>query len=142
MMTEKSSSATTAGVVTGILFSAIALIPNTHAFPLIVPFLGGTLASYLAGRTSSMTIGDGAKLGAKAGAIGGLIFILITAPLIYLLFGPTIREQLRSTGLDLQLDGFLAVLAALLIVAVMGFVLAVIGGVIGALIFRGREVTE
>jgi hypothetical protein len=137
-MTERSSSATTAGILTGILFIAIAMIPNSHSYPLIVPFLGGALAAYLAGRTSSVGIGDGAKLGAKAGAIGGLIFVLIGGPLIYLLVGPIIRDQLRAAGINLPLDGFLALLLGLLIVAVIGFVLAVIGGVIAALVFRRR----
>jgi hypothetical protein len=137
-MAENSSSATTAGIVTGILFIAIAMIPNSHSYPLIVPFLGGALAAYLAGRTSLVGIGDGAKLGAKAGAIGGLIFVLIGGPLIYLLVGSVIRDQLRAAGINLPLDGFLALLLGLLIVAVIGFVLAVIGGVIAALVFRRR----
>lgn len=137
-MGEKSSSATTAGILMGILFIAIAMIPNSHAYPLIVPFLGGALAAYLASRTSSVNVGDGAKSGAKAGAIGGLIFVLVGTPLIYLLVGPVIREQLRAAGLDLALDGFLAVLLGLLIVAVIGFVLAIIGGIVSALIFGRR----
>ena len=137
-MAERSSSATTAGILTGILFIAIALIPNSHSYPLIVPFLGGVLAAYLAGRTSSVSIGDGAKLGAKAGAIGGLIFVLIGGLLIYLLVGPIIRDQLRAAGINLPLDGFLALLLGLLIVAVLGFVLAIIGGVIAALVLRRR----
>ena len=70
-----------------------------------------------------MGIGEGAKLGAKAGAIGGLLFILIGAPLIYLLVGPAIREQLRSSAFDIPVDGFQALLLCLLIVAVIGFVL-------------------
>ena len=137
-MSEKSSSATTAGIMTGILFIAIAMIPNSHSYPLIVPFLGGALAAYLAGRTSSAGPGDGAKSGAKAGAIGGLIFVLIGAPLIYLLFGSVIREQLRTAGINLPLEGFPALLLGLLIVAVIGFVLAIIGGAIAALVFRRR----
>jgi hypothetical protein len=137
-MGEKSSSATTAGILMGILFIAIAMIPNSHAYPLIVPFLGGALAAYLAGRTSPMSVGDGAKAGAKAGAIGGLIFVIIGAPLVYLLVGPVMREQLRAAGLDLPLDGFLALVLGLFIVAVIGFVLAIIGGVITAL-FAGRR---
>jgi hypothetical protein len=114
------------------------MIPNSHAYPMIVPFLGGGLAVYLASKRSSASVGDGAKLGAKAGAIGGLIFVLIGAPLIYLLVGSVIREQLRRAGLDLPLDGFLALLLGLLLVAVIGFVLAIIGGVIAALGFRRR----
>jgi hypothetical protein len=83
-------------------------------------------------------IGDGAKLGAKAGAIGGLIFVLIGTPLIYLLVGPAMREQLRGAGLNLPLDGLLALLAGLLIVAVIGFLLAIIGGVVTALVIGRR----
>lgn len=137
-MAERSSSTTTAGIVTGILFIAIAMIPNSHSYPMIVPFLGGALAAYLAGRTSSVGIGDGAKLGAKAGAIAGLVFVLIGAPLIYLLFGSVIKDQLLTAGINFPLDGFLALLLGLLIVAVIGFVLAIIGGVLGALVFRRR----
>jgi hypothetical protein len=137
-MAEQSSSATTAGILTGILFTAVAMIPNSHAYPLIVPLLGGALAVYLAGRASSVGIGDGAKLGAKAGAIGGLIFVLIGTPLIYLLVGPAMREQLRGAGLNLPLDGLLALLAGLLIVAVIGLLLAIIGGVVTALVIGRR----
>ena len=137
-MGVRSGSATTIGVVTGILFVAAAMIPNSHSFPLTVPLLGGALAAYLAGKTSSVSAGDGALLGAKAGAIGGLIFVLVGTPLTYLLVGSEVAARTREAGVNLPLGGFGALLLGLLIVAAIGFVLAVIGGATGALIFGRR----
>ena len=137
-MAEKSNSATVAGNVTGVLFTAIAMIPNSHAYPMVVPFLGGALAAFLAGRTSPVGAGVGAKLGAKAGAIGGLILVLVGSPLIYLLVGGVIDERVQAAGLDLPFGGFLALTVGLLVVAVLGFMLAVIGGVIAGLVFGRR----
>lgn len=114
------------------------MIPNSHAYPMIVPFLGGALAAFLAGRASPVGVGDGAKLGAKAGAIGGLIFVLVGAPLIYLLVGSAVGERLQGAGVNLPEGGFPALLLGLLVVAVVGFVLAVGGGVIAALLFGRR----
>ena len=137
-MAERSGSATTAGLITGILFTAVAMIPNSRAFPMIVPFLGGALAALLAGRTSSLGAGDGAKLGAKTGAIAGLILVLVGAPLIYVMVGPAIGEQLKEAGINLPLGGLLALMLGLLVVALLGLVLAVVGGVIGSLAFGRR----
>ena len=137
-MADNSGSATTAGILTGVLFTATSLIPNSHAYPLLVPFLGGGLAAFLARGTSPLGAGRGAKLGAKAGAIGGLILVLVGAPLTYLLAGPAIRERLQTAGAALPQEGLLALLLGLLVIAVIGVVLAVVGGVIAALAFGRR----
>jgi hypothetical protein len=140
-MADKSRAAVTAGIVLGLLYVVETLLKTGILF-LVWPIIGGALASYLYTRksTASVGAGEGAKLGAQAGAIGGLILILVGAPLTYFVLsavaGDAAEQQLRQAGLSLPFGSFLLVLMGTLIYAVGGLVIATISGIVAALIFR------
>lgn len=108
----------------------------------LIPIGGGVLAVYLYAKNSSapLTPGDGAKLGAIAGAVGGLLYLVIGVPLSYVVGAAAVQAQfaqLREQGLNLPeaLTGFALFLVAGVISAIVFTILATLGGLIGAAIF-------
>ena len=99
------------GLGGGLLFFAHAMINNSHAWPLIWPFLAGALAVWTS--PSSHRRGYGADVGkaAMVGLVAGAIFVLATA------------VTLNQLGLNGQIG-----IAGLAIAAVIGLVGAMLGG--------------
>ena len=139
-MTETSKSSVLAGVVLGVLFLVAALIQNAWWVPFVLPLLCGMLATYLASKKSSVSVGEGAKYGAMAGVVGGLMLVIIGAPLVYFIVRSFVdmEAQMRQSGLGLPLSGFLFLVVYTLIYAVIGVVIATLGGAMAALIFGHR----
>lgn len=142
-MSEKTRPAVIAGGALGLWYIADAFL-KVGCLSLIFPILGGALATYLYSMKASAAVeaGDGAKLGALTGVIGGLIVILVGTPLVYFVLksvaGNEIQEQLRQAGLNLPFSGFLLMLIGTLIMAVVGLVVAAISGMVTALILKKR----
>jgi hypothetical protein len=83
---------------------------------------------------------DGAIIGALAGVIGGLIYLIVGLPLTYLIKGVGAMDaQMRQFNPDFPIAG----VVLLLVVGIVGFVifviLATIGGVIGVPLFEKRK---
>lgn len=145
-MADTSKPAFTAGIILGVLYlvCAVFAVPAEAVVLLAAPFLCGILAVYMSGKSSppAVGMGGGVKLGAVTGVIGGLVLVVIGAPLLYFILsavaGDEIREQLRQSGINLPFSGFLLLVIATAIEAVIGVVLAAIGGLIAAPIFGKR----
>lgn len=107
----------------------------------LIPIGGGVLAVYLYTKNSSapITPGDGAKLGAIAGAVGGLLYLIIGVPLSYFVSAAAVEAQLaqlRDRGMNFPeaLSGLVLFFVVGLIAAIVYTILATIGGLIGAAI--------
>ena len=134
-MTDKTNSAVIAGLTLGIVFVGIALIPYSRWYPLILPILGGAFATYLAGKKTSVSSGEGFRLGAKTGFIAGLIIIAVGAPITYLIVSYFLQGQLSQAETQ---RGFLTILVGMLIPAAIVLVLSIIGGVAAVPVFGKR----
>lgn len=136
-MASQSKPAVTAGIILGIAYLIAALIENPWWIPFVLPFLSGALAVYLSSRRSNVSAASGAKLGAIAGSIGGLMLVVIGAPLVYLVVSSLVdfEKKMRQSGLDIGVGGFAFMLIYLLIYAAIGVALASIAGLVSALIF-------
>ncbi|HEV2911670.1 MAG TPA: hypothetical protein VGX92_00020 [Pyrinomonadaceae bacterium] len=153
---ERLQPAIIGGVTLGIL-SAIPGINLLNACCCAWAILGGLLAGYLYVKRSQtpVRIGEGAKIGAIAGGIGGLISVVVGVPLTILLQGvfaslivstfgneaqsnPMLAEyfrQLQSGPLILQLLAIGIGRAVLL----AGF--ATVGAILGVALFEKRPTT-
>jgi hypothetical protein len=67
------------GLVGGLLFFAHAMINNSHAWPLVWPFLAGVLAVWTSRTGDHATYGADIGRAAGVGLIAGMVFILATA---------------------------------------------------------------
>jgi hypothetical protein len=151
-MDNKMKSALTGGVALGLL-SVIPLISAGNVCCCMWAILGGALAGYLyiKGAPNPVTPADGAMLGAMAGGVGAVIYIIIGIP-ITLVMGNTMRgaltpflgsldpaqaEQIRQSMEAGQSIG--ATLVRAIIGAICLTIFATIGGLIAVPIFEKRK---
>lgn len=108
------------------------------------PIAAGVLATmfYVKNSPTPATMADGAILGALAGVIGGLIYLVIGLPLSVLINGLAAMDaQVRQFNPDFPISGVILLVIGGIIGFVIFVVLATIGGVIGVPIFEKRKGT-
>ena len=97
---------------------------------------------YVKESATPATIADGAMVGAMAGVVGGLIYLIIGLPLTFLINGVSAMDaQVRQMSPDFPIGGMVLLLIGGAIGFVVFVVLATVGGVIGIPIFEKRKVT-
>ena len=108
------------------------------------PIAAGVLATmfYVKQSPTPATIADGAILGALAGVIGGLIYLVIGLPLSVLINGLAAMDaQVRAYNPDFPISGVLLLVIGGIVAFIIFVLLATIGGVIGVPIFEKRKGT-
>jgi len=150
-MNNKLKPALIGGVVLGLL-SVTPFINWVNFCCCLWAILGGMLASYLYIKNSPTpaTAGDGALVGVFAGLVGGAIAIVIGIP-VSLLIGTAVNEvllRLVENANPGQAEMMRAQMAAQSIASAIGrgiigaillFVFAIIGGLLGVPIFEKRK---
>jgi hypothetical protein len=151
-MDNKVKPAVIGGVVLGIL-SAIPFVNFVNVCCCLWAILGGMLAAhlYVKNSTKPATAGDGAIVGAIAGAIGAVISLVVGIPLS-IVSGSAMRGLLigmmeranpeQAEMVRRQMEAGESIAGAIvngLIVAVLLFLFAVIGGLIGVALFEKRK---
>ena len=135
-MNERTKAALIGGALAGIL-SALPVVSSCCCLWAIG---GGILAVYLYTKNTRATLtpGDGAMLGAVAGGIGAVAYLIIAVPL-NLIFGAAMMaaqfEQMQRAGVEVPFSGMAAIVMGVIIGAVGVFIFTVIGGLIGAPLF-------
>lgn len=152
-MNNKVKSAVIGGVVLGLL-SAIPFVNWLNFCCCLWAIIGGALASYLYVKNSAVpaSAGDGAILGAMAGAIGAVIFLIVGIPLS-IVAGEAVRAmfitvmqsvdpnqvEMFERQFAAQAGAISATIIQSLIGAVFLVVFSVLGGLIGIPIFEKRK---
>lgn len=151
-MDNKFKPAVIGGVVLGVL-SAIPFVNIVNACCCLWAILGGMLASYLYVKNSATpaSAGDGAMLGAVAGIVGGLISLVLGVPLAIAtssMMAEMVSSIIESAdprqaeAVRTQMEASASVAGAIvngLIQAVLLFIFAIIGGLIGIPLFEKRK---
>ena len=152
-MSTKLQSSLLGGVVMGVAIPLVSIVPVLGVCLCCLAFIGaGVLTTYHYTDTNSLTItgGEGAGMGAGAGAIAGLIATFVTLLLMGFGIVPDASEvvrELEREGLFDQRDPdmedwftsmvesfFVPALATVNVIG--GALLSLIGGVIGASLFK------
>ncbi len=149
-MDNKFKPALIGGVVGGIL----AVIPFVNICCCLWAIVGGMIASnlYIQKSPAPASPGDGAVLGALAGVVTAVISVVLGIP-IALVMGQTMRglmvslmenadpqqAELMRRQLEASDNAIGPMILQSLIMAVLLFVFALIGGLIGVLIFEKRK---
>ena len=151
-MNDRMKPALIGGLIVGLL-SAIPFVNIVNACCCAWAIIGGVVATYPYVKNSAnpVTPGEGATLGAMAGGIGAVVYVIVGVPLA-LVLGNTMATAISS--LVAQSDpaqaeairqqvaastGFGAVLLNSIIVAVLLVIFSVIGGLLGVPIFEKRK---
>lgn len=153
-MNDKLKPAIIGGVVVGLL-SIIPIIGLGNLCCCLWAILGGLLATYLYVKNSPVPAkpADGAILGAIAGAVGGLIVIVLGIPISIVAGGITrellirIIENINPSQADLmriQLAAGTSIIIAIrdgVLLAVCLVIFSTLGGLVGVPIFEKRKGT-
>ena len=84
-------------------------------------------------------MGEAAGVGAMAGAVGALIYLIIGLP-ISLYFGTAqMEDAFRRSGVEVPFGGIALILLGVFVVAVMILVFCTLGGILGVAIFEKRK---
>ena len=137
-MRTRISPAMAAGLAAGVLFFAHAMVPYSRAWPLVWPLFGGVAAVMLASRDRRLSGGQRARVGASAGAIAGLVFLLATGAALYVLSLPRLESVAGLFGAVSPIALNPALLAALAIAALIGIAAGALGGAAGGAFGRRR----
>ena len=153
-MNNKLKPALIGGVVLGVL-SVIPFVSAANVCCCLWAILGGMLATnlYVKNSPTRVSAGDGAILGAIAGAVGAVIYLIVGIP-IALAMGPTMRNAIVSLmrNVDPQQAQILQrqfeasgnaigpLIIQALVIALLLVVFAVLGGLLGVPIFEKRKV--
>lgn len=149
-MTNKLKPVLLAGAALGlllvitVLISAVPFLKLLSCCNCLWPIAGGVVATllYVKGSPTPASILDGAMLGALAGVIGGLIYLIIGLPISYLVNGVEAMDaQIRQLSPAFPLSGVVVMVLGGIVGFVVFVVLATIGGLIGVSIFEKRKVT-
>jgi hypothetical protein len=150
-MNSKIQSAVVAGVLLGVALVVIAVVSSLSPVlgilgccACLLPIGAGVFAvnKYVGTSPAPVELADGAVLGAIAGAVGGLIYLVIGAPLSYFINAAALQaqmEQLSRAGINLPFVGFGLVIVSGIIGVIVDVILATIGGLIGVAIFEKRK---
>ena len=134
---DKLKPALIGGVVVGLLSA----IPFVDYCCCIWAIGGGVLACFLYIKSSPVPVrpGDGAMVGAFAGLVGALIYLIIGIP-IALVWGAAAMEQAFSqSGVRLPFTGTVLLIVAGIIRALILLVLAIVGGLIAVPLIEKRK---
>lgn len=152
-MDNKFKPALIGGLVTGIL-SVIPFVSAANLCCCLWAIVGGMIATYLYVKNSPVpaNAGDGAVLGALTGVIGAVISVVLGIP-IALVMGPTMRNlllrvmesadprqaEMMRRQIEASGDAIGPLVVQSLIGAVLLFVFAILGGLIGVALFEKRK---
>ena len=127
------------GLVVGILSS----IPLLNYCCCIWAIGGGGLAGFLYIKDSPTPVrpGDGAVIGALAGVIGALLYLVVGMPIAYFASGggAEVEEALRRAGFEMPITGPMLFILSGLIGGVVLLLLSVGGGLLSVPIFEKRK---
>jgi len=108
------------------------------------PIAAGVLATmlYVKGSPTRATVLDGTIVGALAGLIGGLIYLIIGLPISYFVTGVEAMDmQVRQLNPDFPLTGVVLLVVSGIIGFFVILVLSTLGGLVGVPIFEKRKET-
>jgi hypothetical protein len=125
----------------GLVVGLLSAIPVLNYCCCIWGIGGGGLAGFLYIKDSPTPVrpGDGAMIGALAGLVGGLIYLLVGVPIAYFTGAAAMEEAFARSGVQVPVTGALLFILFGLLAAVCLIVLSVIGGLIAIPIFEKRK---
>jgi len=134
---DKLKPALIGGVVVGLLSA----IPVLNYCCCIWAIGGGVLACFLYIKSSPVPVrpGDGAMVGALAGLVGAVIYLIIGIPIAIFYGAEAMEQAFRQSGVQMPFTGTVAIIIGTLMAALFLLVLAVLGGLIAVPLLEKRK---
>jgi hypothetical protein len=125
----------------GLIVGLLSAIPVLNYCCCIWAIGGGLVAGliYIKGSPSPVPTGDGAVVGALAGVVGGVIYLIIGLPIAFFFGAAEVESRLRETGMQVPLSGTLLLVIGSFVAALFLLVLATLGGLLAIPLFEKRK---
>jgi hypothetical protein len=140
-MNNKLKAALLGGLIVGVLSVIVSQIPLVSLCCCLWGIGGGAVAGliYIKGSPTQVSVGDGAIVGALAGVVGALIFLVVNIPLALFLGAAAIEQALAQSGVKMPMSGSVLIVVGNFVSAICLIVLAVLGGILSVPIFEKRK---
>jgi hypothetical protein len=125
----------------GLIVGLLSAIPFVNYCCCIWAIGGGVLAGmlYIKDSPTPVPTGEGAVVGALAGVVGAVIYLIIGLPIAFFFGAAQMEEQLGRSGVQLPFSGTVLLIVGALIGALCLLVLATLGGLLSIPIFEKRK---
>ena len=128
-------------LIGGLIVGLLSAIPFINYCCCIWAIGGGAVAGmlYIKGSPTQVPTGDGAMVGALAGVVGALIYLIIGLPIAFFFGAAAIEEALGRSGVQVPLSGTALLVIGALVGALCLLILATLGGLLAVPIFEKRK---
>ena len=125
----------------GVIVGLLSALPILNYCCCIWAIGGGALACFLYIKSSPVPVrpGDGAMVGAFAGLVGAIIYLVIGLPIAYFYGAEAMEEAMGRSGVELPFTGTAMIIVGGLLGALFLLVLAVLGGLIAVPLLEKRK---
>ena len=128
-------------LIGGAIVGVLSAIPIVNYCCCIWAIGGGALACFLYIKSSPVPVrpGDGAMVGALAGVVGAIIYLIIGMPIAYFYGAAAMEQAFSQSGVQLPLSGLAMIVVGTLMIALFLRVMSVLGGLIAVPIIEKRK---
>ena len=125
----------------GVIVGLLSALPILNYCCCIWAIGGGALASFLYIKSSPVPVrpGDGAMVGAFAGLVGAIIYLVIGLPIAYFYGAEAMEEAMGRSGVELPFTGTAMIIVGGLLGALFLLALAILGGLIAVPLLEKRK---
>ena len=140
-MNNKLKAALLGGLIVGVLSVIVSQIPIVSMCCCLWGIGGGAVAGliYIKGSPTRVSVGDGAMVGALAGVVGAVIYLIIGLPIALLVGAAAIEQAFSQSGVHIPFSGTVLLVVSNLIGGICLIILAAVGGILSVPIFEKRK---
>jgi hypothetical protein len=140
-MNNKLKAALLGGLIVGLVSGIISLIPIVKMCCCLFGIGGGVVAGliYIKGSPARVSIGDGAMVGALAGVVGAIIYLVISLPITLWVGAAEVERAFSQYGRQMPFTGTVLIIVSCIVGSIGLIVLAAIGGILSVPIFEKRK---
>jgi hypothetical protein len=140
-MNNKLKAALLGGLIVGLVSGIISLIPIVKVCCCLFGIGGGVVAGliYIKGSPARVSIGDGAMVGALAGVVGAIIYLVVSLPITLWVGAAEVERAFSQYGRQMPFTGTVLIVVSCIVGSIGLIVLAAIGGILSVPIFEKRK---
>jgi hypothetical protein len=140
-MNNKLKAALLGGLIVGLVSGIISLIPIVKMCCCLFGIGGGVVAGliYIKGSPTRVSIGDGAMVGALAGVVGAIIYLVVSLPITLWVGAAEVERAFSQYGRQMPFTGTVLIIVSCIVGSIGLIVLAAIGGILSVPIFEKRK---
>jgi len=140
-MNNKLKAALLGGLIVGVLSVIVSQIPVVSLCCCLWGIGGGAVAGliFIKGSPTRVSVGDGAMVGALAGVVGAVIYLIIGLPIALFLGAAAMQQAFAQSGVHIPFSGTVLLIVGNLIGGICLIILAAVGGILSVPIFEKRK---